>query len=91
MDTTNVRDLLYYPVSARKMVRGEGIFLYDEDGNEYLDCASATFNLSLGYSHPAVIAAMKEQLDVFAHLTSSVQSEPVNGLVRRLVEVSPGT
>ncbi|MEV5505578.1 aspartate aminotransferase family protein [Streptomyces orinoci] len=89
MDVKDVRDLIYYPVSAQKFARGEGIFLYDEDGNEYLDCASATFNLSLGYSHPAVVAAMKEQLDLFTHLTSSMQSDPINGLVRRLVEVSP--
>ncbi|MET9296745.1 aspartate aminotransferase family protein [Streptomyces sp. NPDC003077] len=89
MSVTDVRDMIYYPVSAQKMVRGEGIHLYDEDGNEYIDCASATFNLSLGYSHPAVVAAMKEQLDVFTHLTSSMQSDPINGLVRRLVEVSP--
>lgn len=89
MDVTDVRDFIYYPVSAQKMVRGEGVYLYDEDGNEYLDCASATFNLSLGYSHPAVVAAMKEQLDLFVHLTSSMQSDPINGLVRRLVEVSP--
>src|SRR5690349_20302273 len=83
------QDRLYYPVSDIRMVRGEGIYLYDSDGNRYIDCASATFNLSLGYGHPAVIAAMKEQADELLHLTSSYQSEPVNELARKLVEVSP--
>lgn len=89
MDIKTVTDHLYYPVSAQKMERGEGVYLYDADGNRYLDCASATFNLSLGYSHPAVIAAMKDQLDKVVHLTSSYQSDPINGLVQRLVETSP--
>ena len=89
MDARSVQDLIYYPVSDCRMVRGEGVYLYDSCGNRYLDCASATFNLSLGYSHPAVVAAMKEQAEQLIHVTSSFQSDPVNGLVRRLVEVSP--
>lgn len=89
MDVIDIRDLVYYPVSDRKVVRGEGVHLYDEDGTEYLDCVAGTFNLSLGYSHPAVVAAMKHQLDLLVHASSSLQNEPVNGLVRRLVEVSP--
>ncbi|MFF4422374.1 aspartate aminotransferase family protein [Streptomyces sp. NPDC001549] len=89
METKDVTEHIYYPVSDYKMARGEGVYLYDEDGKSYLDCASATFNLSLGYSHPAVVAAMKDQLDKVVHITSSYQSDPVNGLVRRLVEVSP--
>ncbi|NYH77258.1 4-aminobutyrate aminotransferase [Actinopolyspora biskrensis] len=89
MNNQEVLDSIYYPVSARKMDRGEGVYLYDTDGNQYLDCASATFNLSLGYSHPDVVRAMKEQLDGLVHLTSSYQSDPINGMVRRLVETSP--
>lgn len=52
---------VYYPVSEQKMVRGEGVYLFDDEGRSYLDCASATFNLSLGYSHPAVVTAIKDQ------------------------------
>lgn len=54
-------DAVYYEVSKRQMVAGEGVYLIDEDGRSYIDCASATFNLSLGYGHPAVIAAMRAQ------------------------------
>ncbi len=89
-ETRLAQDHLYYPVSDSRMVRGEGIYLYDADGNRYIDCASATFNLSLGYGHPAVIAAMKEQADQLVHITSSYRSEPVDELARKLVEVSPG-
>lgn len=50
-ETRLAEDHLYYPVADGRMVRGEGIYLYDSAGNRYIDCASATFNLSLGYSH----------------------------------------
>ena len=88
-ETSTAQQVLYYPTSDNRMVRGEGIHLYDSDGKRYIDCASATFNLSLGYSHPAVIEAMKAQADQLIHITSSYQSDPVNDLARNLVEVSP--
>lgn len=86
---TTIQDLLYYPVAESRMVRGEGIYLFDSDGRRYIDCASGTFNLSLGYSHPAVLAAIHKQAEELIHVTSSFQSEPVNEMVRKLIEVSP--
>lgn len=89
MDVQDIADHIYYPVGEKKMVHGKGVYLFDDEGNSYLDCASATFNLSLGYSHPAVLEAIKGQADQLIHITSSYQSDPVNDLVRRLIEVSP--
>jgi 4-aminobutyrate aminotransferase-like enzyme len=83
-------DRIYYPVSHRKMVAGRGVYLFDEKGNRYLDAAAGTFNLSLGYSHPAVVAAIKEQAERLIHVTSSFQSDPINDLTRKLIEVAPG-
>lgn len=80
---------LYYPVSAYEMDHGEGVHLYDTDGNAYLDCASGTFNLSLGYGHPEVVKAMRDQVERLVHTTSTFQTAPVNELVRRLVDVTP--
>lgn len=48
---------------------GEGVYLY-ADGRQYIDCASGTFNLSLGYSAREVIDELHEQLDRVAHLSS---------------------
>ncbi|UKD51070.1 aspartate aminotransferase family protein [Amycolatopsis sp. FU40] len=84
-----VRDAIYYPVSDQSMQRGEGIYLYDLEDKEYIDCASATFNLSLGYGHPAVVSAIQQQAAELIHVTSSFQSAPISDLVRRLVEISP--
>ncbi|MFJ1549183.1 aspartate aminotransferase family protein [Streptomyces sp. NPDC088246] len=89
VDLTHAQELIYYPVSDYLMDHGEGIYLYDADGNQYIDCASGTFNLSLGYSHPEVVKAMRDQVERLVHATSTFQTKPVNELVRRLVEVSP--
>ncbi|MDA3804101.1 MULTISPECIES: aspartate aminotransferase family protein [Clavibacter] len=82
---------MYYPVSEQKMVRGEGVYLFDEEGNAFLDCASATFNLSLGYSHPAVVSAIKDQAERLVHVTSSFQTDQINHLSRRLVDLAPSS
>ncbi|MFF4537260.1 aspartate aminotransferase family protein [Streptomyces aureus] len=80
---------VYYPVSDTRMVAGEGIYLYDSDGRGYIDCASATFNLSLGYRHPAVVQAIKDQADQLIHVTSGFQTAPINALAHRLVRLAP--
>lgn len=85
----SIREHIYYSVSDTMMLRGEGIHVYDADGNDYIDCASATFNLSLGYGHPAVLKAITEQAQQLVHVTSSFQSRPINELVAKLVELSP--
>jgi taurine--2-oxoglutarate transaminase len=45
------------------IVRGEGIYLYDADGNRYADLTSGLIAANLGHGHAAVRAAMHEQVD----------------------------
>jgi 4-aminobutyrate aminotransferase-like enzyme len=80
---------VYYPVSDVRMVAGDGIYLVDAEGRSYIDCASGTFNLSLGYRHPAVVRAVREQAEQLIHVTSGFQTGLVNRLAARLVELAP--
>lgn len=48
---------------------GRGVHLYI-NGVKYIDCASGTFNLSLGYSNEEVVDALHRQLDRCLHLSS---------------------
>lgn len=80
---------IYFNVEDVVMEKGEGIHLYDSEGNEYIDCASATFNLNLGYNNKEVIEPVKQQIDKLIHVTSSFQTEPINELVEKLVNISP--
>ncbi|MFG2531020.1 aspartate aminotransferase family protein [Streptomyces sp. NPDC048516] len=80
---------VYYPVSDLRITRGSGIYVTDSDGRDYIDCASATFNLSLGYGHPGVLRAIREQSEKLIHATSSFQTDVINKLSARLVELAP--
>src|SRR5258707_14428827 len=41
--------------------RGEGVFVWDTQGNRYLDCLSAYSAVNQGHCHPKILAAMVEQ------------------------------
>jgi len=41
--------------------RGEGVYVWDVDGNRYLDCLSAYSAVNQGHCHPKILAAMVEQ------------------------------
>lgn len=79
----------YYPPDRLHAVRGEGIYLYDRDGRRYVDCSAGTFNLSLGYAHPEIVATIRESAGELVHVTSKFQTGPGNELVRRIVAVAP--
>lgn len=43
------------------LTRGEGVYIWDTDGNRYLDCLSAYSAVNQGHCHPKILAAMVEQ------------------------------
>ncbi len=55
--------------------RGNGIYLYDNEGKPFIDCISGIAVSSLGHGHPKIIAAIKDQLDL--HLHTSVYGEHI--------------
>ncbi|WP_426424509.1 ornithine--oxo-acid transaminase [Bradyrhizobium genosp. A] len=50
----------YEPIGV-VLSRGEGVWVWDSDGNRYLDCLSAYSAVSQGHCHPKILAAMVEQ------------------------------
>ncbi len=50
----------YHPLDVI-ISRGEGVWVYDIDGNRYLDCLSAYSALNQGHVHPKILNAMLEQ------------------------------
>lgn len=83
------RQLAYHELGDVRLVRGEGLRVWDADGREYLDCASGTFNLSLGHNHPDVVAAIRDQSERLTFASSAFQTDPVNRVAELLVELSP--
>ena len=50
----------YHPLDV-VLERGEGVWVYDVDGNRYLDCLSAYSALNHGHVHPKILQTMQEQ------------------------------
>ena len=50
----------YHPLDII-ICRGEGVWVYDIDGNRYLDCLSAYSALNQGHVHPKILSALHEQ------------------------------
>lgn len=70
--------------------RAEGCTLVDIEGSEYLDGVSSLWCNVHGHRHPRLDAALREQLDKVAHVTSLGASNPTTiQLAKRLVDVTP--
>ena len=70
--------------------RGEGVYLFDTEGNRYLDGVSSLWCNIHGHRHPTLNAALRDQLDRVAHSTLlGVTHRPAIDLAARLVELAP--
>ena len=81
-----------FPKSTLPVVdRGDGMYVYDRDGKEYLDACGGAAVSCLGHSDEDVKRAIVEQLDriPFAH-TAFYTSEVAEELADRLTEIAPG-
>ena len=71
------------------LVRGEGIYVWDADGNRYVDLLSGLGVNNLGHCHPKVVAAIREQAGRLLHVSNLYLNEPQTRLAELLVENSP--
>ncbi len=70
--------------------RGEGVYLYDVDGNRYIDGTSSLWCNVHGHHHPDLDAAARAQFDKVAHSTMLGLSHPgATELAARLIEIAP--
>jgi 4-aminobutyrate aminotransferase-like enzyme len=70
-------------------VRGEGAFLFDDEGKRYLDCYSGVSVTSAGHSNPEIIEAAIAQLRLLQHTTTIYLAEPMLALARALARIAP--
>ena len=50
------------------IVRAEGLYLYDRDGRRYADLIAGLAVANVGHRHPAVVAAIRDQVDAYLHV-----------------------
>ena len=79
----------YHPLPV-VLARGEGAFMWDVEGKQYYDFIGGIAVNALGYSHPRLIQAMKNQAEKLIHCSNLYYSEPQIILAQMLIELSFG-
>lgn len=101
-NSVHARDLAYllHPnTNARKheksgpvvIDRGEGIFVYDDQGNEYIEAMAGLWSVAVGFGEQRLVAAAARQMGKlpYYHMFSSKSLGPSIDLAERLVKMSP--
>ena len=74
---------------APVITRGEGSYIYDEDGKAYFDLASGLIAVNLGHSHPKVVKAIQEQAATLGYAAPSLFNDKRALLAEELSSISP--
>jgi taurine--2-oxoglutarate transaminase len=77
----------YDPIPVEK---AEGCWIYTKDGRKIFDLRSAHECINLGFRHPKVLQAMREQMEKVIYVTDDFATEPTARLAKKLAELTPG-
>ena len=67
---------------------GKGAKVTDYTGKEYIDCVAGIAVNAVGYSHPVVLKALKEQAEKLMHISNLYYTEPQVSLAEKLSAIS---
>ncbi len=79
------RDTIWHPLTPHSaaeqepfpfITRGEGIYLFDAEGNRYVDAISSWWTCNIGHSHPWVVEAIQRQAAELQHSILAKRSHP---------------
>lgn len=71
------------------ITRGEGIYLYNEEGKKFYDMSAMLVNANLGHQHPKIVKAIKDQADKLAFLAPAYACEVRSLAAKKLVDLAP--
>ena len=77
-----------YPRCGVRPVRGEGVYLFGEEGEKYLDFASGIAVNCLGHGHPKLVEAIARQAATLMHVSNLYGSPQGEKFAQRLVDTS---
>jgi len=69
------------------LIKGEGPYVWDAEGNRYLDLLGGIAVNALGHNHPALVGAVTEQLGTLGHVSNFFATEPQVALAERLLSL----
>ncbi len=77
-----------YQRQGKAFVKGEGVFLWDEDGKKYIDFLAGIAVVSLGHCHPKITEAINQQATTLVHVSNLFYTMPQADLASKLCEKS---
>ena len=83
--------LSLYPKRDVVLVRGQGAILFDENNNEYIDCAAGIGVANIGHCHPTVVAALQAQVGELMVVPNTLYNDKRSLLLEKLVSVAPAS
>ncbi|MFC3894776.1 acetylornithine transaminase [Lentzea rhizosphaerae] len=76
-----------YGTPQLALERGEGAYVWDTDGNRYLDLLTGIAVNALGHAHPKIVEAVTKQISTIGHTSNLYVNEPALALAERLLDL----
>ncbi|MEE8127973.1 MAG: ornithine--oxo-acid transaminase [Nitrospinaceae bacterium] len=70
------------------LCRGEGIWVWDVEGNKYLDCLSAYSAVNQGHCHPRILKALKEQAEQLTLVSRAFRNDQLGPFYKEICELT---
>lgn len=77
-----------YGVPPLTLVKGDGVEVWDEDGNRYLDFLGGIATNILGHAHPAIVKAITSQVAELSHVSNLYAHKPGIELAEKLKDLT---
>ena len=77
----------YHPLNV-VIEKAEGVWVYDVDGNKYLDCLSAYSAVNQGHCHPAIMAAAIEQMGRVTLTSRAFRNDQMGPFMQELCQLT---
>lgn len=92
------KKVIWHPYTQMKnalpivpIIRGEGVYVFDENGNKYIDAVSSWWVNIHGHAHPYIAEKVAKQLNELEHVIfAGFTHEPAVQLAERLLDILPG-
>ena len=72
------------------IARGKNQYVWDADGNQYLDFFGGIVTVSVGHCNDQVNAKIHQQVDTLQHVSTVFATEPQAALARKIASITPG-
>jgi ornithine--oxo-acid transaminase len=77
----------YHPLDV-VLTEGNGVWVYDVDGNKYLDCLSAYSAVNQGHCHPRILKAAQDQMQRMTLTSRAFRNDQMGPFLQQLCELT---